>query len=55
MEQNYNTDREARKEEKKILDKYKGNKWTGISLLSDGNSEMFNIDILGLDNDKNKN
>ena len=29
------------------------NKWTGISLLDCGNTELFNIDILGLDNDKN--
>lgn len=41
--------KDARKEEKKILDKFAVYKWTGPALLVDGNTELFDRDVLELD------
>ena len=42
---------DALKEETKIMKRYKEYKYIGPNLLSSGNTELFNIDILGLDNE----
>lgn len=45
----YSDGAECRKAERKILQNYKQYKYTGPNLLSSGNSELFTIDVLGLD------
>lgn len=45
----YSDGAECRKAERKILQDYKQFKYTGPSLLSSGNTELFSIDILNLD------
>lgn len=40
---------EAKIKEQRILKEFKYAKWTGSNLLSDGNSELFAFDVLGLD------
>jgi hypothetical protein len=45
----FSTGLEAREEEKKIINKYKNHKYTGVDLLASGNTELFDKDILNLD------
>ncbi|MBE9561783.1 MAG: hypothetical protein IMF12_02805, partial [Proteobacteria bacterium] len=47
---NYDIGKEALKEEQRILKEFKQYKYAGDSLLSSGNTELFNKDILELDN-----
>jgi len=50
----YNNGAEAYKAEQYILKKYKKYKYIGEPLLSSGNTELFNKDVLKLDKDKNE-
>ncbi len=45
----HNTGLEALRQEREVLKKYKEHKYTGKDLLQSGNTELFNIDVLGLD------
>lgn len=46
----YPRGKDARKEERRILNDFKVYKWTGIDLLKSGNTELFDRDVLELDN-----
>jgi len=46
---NYPIGYDAADMETRILSDYKYAKYSGVDLLNDGNSELFNVDILGLD------
>ena len=45
----YPIGQDAYKQEQRILKLHKDNKYSGVSLLSSGNTELFNFDVLGLD------
>ncbi len=47
----YKLGADAFRKEQGILKKYKNHKWDGISLLMVGNTELFSVDVLGLDNE----
>lgn len=45
----YPIGQDAYKQEQRILKLYKDDRYSGVSLLSSGNTELFNFDVLGLD------
>lgn len=45
----YENDEDAYSEEQRILQEFRDYKYKGDPVLSSGNSEMFTIDVLGLD------
>lgn len=47
----YQNGYECKEKEQEILKEFKDNKYKGSELLTTGNTELFNIDILGLDNE----